>query len=396
MKIKGLNLFLSVILVLSLASCGTPNANRELPSTQSSDLTLATIGSDCNQKTNADNASTQSETESAQAIESAANAIELTTGAQNTNETQTTKEQVTQKQTEAATVASSPEIVANVVQKNNEVIAPITNEVIPSNDFKLISLTNQKFGSENEFIQYLKTNGATYVASTSEAIAIINTTCKSANPGVNLCFSGNVDIDALINAFPQDLTLSKYIDMNIRRVEFNCIQLGDSSSYYFGAKFTWWTTPTEEAAVDSLVKNMLPTLNQGTTTYDKIKNVHDYICNIANYSDATLNGTADDFSAYDALYGKLAVCQGYALAFQKFMDAMGIESQIVKGDINTPLAVGSHAWNVVKLNGAWYSVDCTWDGQFDITIHDYFLLGAKEYPYGITGGISLAPSKYIN
>ena len=401
MKIKGLNLFLSVILVLSLVACGTPNTNKELPSGQYSDSTLSTVGSNSNQYAIADNDSTQSETELAQTntCESNADATESDISVQNSNDLQAKKEQVTQKQNDTTTSVISTEISANVVQEDNKVVSPPAEIIkssypIPINDYKLIELTDQKFYSENEFIQYLKNNGATYVSSTQEALTIINNTCKSTSPGLNLCFSGNVDIDALNKAFPQDLTLSRYIDINVRQVEYNCIQLVGTNSYYFGAKFTWWTTPLEEVALDSLVAQVLPSLNQGTT-YDKIKNVHDYICSKANYSNATLTFQADDFSAYDALIGKQAVCQGYALAFQKFIDAMGIEGQIVKGDIKTDVASGSHAWNVVKLNGAWYSVDCTWDGQDDNTTYNYFLLGAKEYPYGITGGISLAASKYI-
>jgi len=411
MKIKGLNLFLSVILVLSLVACGTPNTNKELPSAQYSDSIISTIGSNGDQNAIVDNASTQSETEIAQtnASESDANATESNTSAQNTNaqntsaqntnDSQTIKEQVTQKQNDTTTLDSCTKIVANIIQDDNKVVSPPAEIIkssypFPINDYKLIELTNQKFYSENKFIQYLENNCAKFVSSTQEAITIINNACKSASSGLSLCFSGNVDIDALNKAFPQDLTLSRYIDINVRQVEYNCIQLVGTNSYYFGAKFTWWTTPLEEVAVDSLIAKELPSLNQGTT-YDNIKKVHDYICNKANYSNATLTFQADDFSAYDALIGKLAVCQGYALAFQKFMDAMGIEGQIVKGDIKTTVASGSHAWNVVKLDGAWYSVDCTWDGQEDNTTYDYFLLGACEYPYGsITGGISLAASRY--
>ena len=399
MKMKGLNLFLSVILVLSLAACGSTNTSKDLPSAQFNDSTLSTAGSNSNQNAIVDNESTQSESESAQADVSESN--EVNNSAQNTSNSQDLKGQVTQNQNDTTAADNNAVVSVKVAEISNEVIANTSIVDITSNasqnnsvnNYKLINLNDQTFHSETEFIQYLKSNGATYVSSTQEALTIINNTCKSANPGLNLCFSGNVDIDALIKAFPQDSTLSKYIDMNIRQIEFNCIQLGSSKSYYFGAKFTWWTTPSEEAAVNDLVAQVLPSLNHGTT-YDKIKNVHDYICNLANYSTATITGAADDFSAYDALFKKLAVCQGYALAFQKFMDAMGIEGQIVKGNIDTVVASGSHAWNVVKLNGAWYSVDCTWDGQDDITRYDYFLLGAKEYPYGITGGISLAVSRY--
>ena len=407
MKIKGLNLFLSVILVLSLVACGSPNANKESSSVPSNDYsTLYTLDSNSDKSTIADNTSTQLDTESEQANESTANATEVNNNAQNSNDLQvakevSNKEQVTQAEnndTANNSTTQSNAVIDNVVldtKKEAATQAPIVGngnsstatQSTSANSFSFIEASGS-YKTLDSYMQYLKSSGATYVSSTAEAITAIKNVCKNAQNGINLCFSSNVDIPSLVDALPKDTTLSGYIDVNVSACEYIY------NDYYFGAKFTWWTTPSEETAVNSLVAQVLPTLNQGTT-YDKIKNVHDYICNTANYSNATLTGAADDFSAYDALIGKLAVCQGYALSFQKFMDAMGIEAQIVKGDIRTPLANGSHAWNIVKLNGAWYSVDCTWDGQDDTTRYDYFLLGAKEYPYGITGGISLAASRYI-
>ncbi|SEW34429.1 transglutaminase domain-containing protein [[Clostridium] fimetarium] len=412
MKIKGLNLFLSAILVLSLAACTTPNSNKGLSSAQSNDSTISALALNSDQNTTEDNASTQLDAKSTQANKNAANATEVNNNIQNSNDLQDSSDlqaanesdnnkQVTQAQNNTTTnndLIQRKAVIDNVVIDTTQEVAtqaPIVGngnsssvtQTSSENNFSFIQASGS-FRSWDAYVQYLKSNGATYVSSTAEAITVINNICKNAQSGMNLCFSGDVDIASLVNVLPKDTTVSGYIDVNVSECEYIY------NDYYFAAKFTWWTSSSEEAAVNSLVAQMLPSLNQGTT-YDKIKNVHDYICNIANYSTATLTGAADDFSAYDALYKKLAVCQGYALSFQKFMDAMGIEAQIVKGDIDTKLAKGSHAWNIVKLNGAWYCVDCTWDGQDDSTRYDYFLLGAKEYPYGITGGINFAPSRYI-
>ena len=398
MKTKGLHLLLSAILVLSLTACGTQNANNESSSALYNDSTISALASNSDQNIIKDNLTTKAEPESVQANtgEGPTSATELNTSTLSANDAQATEEQVTQKQSDTTPVDNSTPsnpVINNVVidtKQEDATLAPIVGTVVQTtsqNNFSFIESAGS-FKSSGAYMQYLKDSGATYVSSTADAITAIKDVCKNAQKGINLCFSSNVDIALLKSALPQDNTLSGYIDINVSECEYVY------NSYYFGAKFTWWTSSSQEATVDSLVAQVLPSLNQGTT-YDKIKNVHDYICNAANYSNATLTNAAQDFSAYDALIVKLAVCQGYALAFQKFMDAMGIEAYIVKGDIITSVANGSHAWNVVKLNGAWYSVDCTWDGQDDNTTYNYFLLGAKEYPYGITGGISLAASKYI-
>ena len=48
---------------------------------------------------------------------------------------------------------------------------------------------------------------------------------------------------------------------------------------------------------------------------------------------------------------------GYTTSFQMFMDMLGVECIIVRGE-----ATGEeHAWNMVHIGDNWYHVDCTWD-----------------------------------
>ena len=62
-------------------------------------------------------------------------------------------------------------------------------------------------------------------------------------------------------------------------------------------------------------------------------------------------------SAYDNLINRSSVCQGYALITYKMMKEAGIDCRIVTGEGKGV----SHAWNIVKLDGLWYNIDCTWD-----------------------------------
>ena len=104
-------------------------------------------------------------------------------------------------------------------------------------------------------------------------------------------------------------------------------------------------------------------ITKGMTEVEKVKAVHDYIVlNTAYYENKKLKPEAypeDVFTAKGALLQGEAVCQGYAEAFQMFMDRLGINSKFVVGKdrINQ---VG-HAWNMVSLDGKWYHVDVTWD-----------------------------------
>ncbi len=61
----------------------------------------------------------------------------------------------------------------------------------------------------------------------------------------------------------------------------------------------------------------------------------------------------------------MAVCEGYALAFEHLMHQAGRPCSYVSGDarhewLNETDDRG-HAWNVVKIDNRWYEVDTTWN-----------------------------------
>lgn len=137
--------------------------------------------------------------------------------------------------------------------------------------------------------------------------------------------------------------------------------------------FTYHTTAAEEAAVDSKISQILPSLNQGSDL-DKVMNVHNYLCNNITYVD-NYNG------AFHALIDGKAVCNGYALAFYKIMKAMNIPVEYNTGDS----AFGPHAWNTVYVNGKWYNIDVTWDDQTSGIIYRFFLRGNKFFTANYNG-----------
>ncbi|MBR2465123.1 MAG: hypothetical protein IKB41_06850 [Clostridia bacterium] len=101
------------------------------------------------------------------------------------------------------------------------------------------------------------------------------------------------------------------------------------------------------------------------TDFDKILYLHDYF--VQNYSyDETL--TIRD--AYTFFTTKKGVCQAYMLGLIAAARELGIESLPVTSDAM------KHAWNLVKIDGAWYHVDITWDDSKSyptLTSYTYFL-----------------------
>lgn len=181
-----------------------------------------------------------------------------------------------------------------------------------------------------------------------------------------------------------------------KRPSFSCKVICSSGSNGSMSKYIitvrYYSTIEEETLTDAMVEQLLPTFNIGTD-YDKIKAVHDYICNQTVYSHETANHTPGyDFrSAYDVLYNGQTVCTGYSLLFQKFMDRMGIPCYCFPFNVNGE----GHMLNLVQLDGQWYSVDCTWDDQDYGIIYSYFLKGYSRYGSMFAKyGFQLSPTDY--
>ncbi len=96
--------------------------------------------------------------------------------------------------------------------------------------------------------------------------------------------------------------------------------------------------------------------------YDKALFVHDLVNDGCSYSvDYELGDTA-----YGAIVGGKALCQGYAKAFQLIMHNLGIRCLFVSS------AEMVHGWNIVELDGDFYQLDLTWNDSGDKGVYAYF------------------------
>jgi hypothetical protein len=120
--------------------------------------------------------------------------------------------------------------------------------------------------------------------------------------------------------------------------------------------------------VDTLASQLI---NNNLSTYDNIKNIHDYIINNTKYdSDRSDNNIINYKSdtAYGPLFQGYAICGGYTDLMQLFLERMNIKSFRVSSD--------SHIWNAVYLNDTWLNLDLTWDDPVASDGNDYL-----EYNY---------------
>lgn len=111
--------------------------------------------------------------------------------------------------------------------------------------------------------------------------------------------------------------------------------------------------------------------------YEKELAIHDYITGWSSFDYGVFGRSGSDELAdgsntpYGVLIDRSAMCQGYSSTFQLFMDMLDIECMTVFG---TPSGNGvQHSWNMVRLDGEWYCVDCAWDDPiWGSPRHTYF------------------------
>ncbi len=132
-------------------------------------------------------------------------------------------------------------------------------------------------------------------------------------------------------------------------------------------------TPAE--MTDTLSKVVNSFIPKGDTLYDRVKSIHDYICELTVYTDP--EKAPHVYSAYGALVDHRSVCEGYAEAFKLICDRNGIECILVSGKGVTSTQTENHMWNYVRMDdGQWYAVDATWDDGKNIS-SQYFLVGSE-------------------
>ncbi len=92
-------------------------------------------------------------------------------------------------------------------------------------------------------------------------------------------------------------------------------------------------------------------ITEDMSDVEKALYVHDYIILNCSY-----DHKEENYSAYDCLVNKTAVCQGYSLAFMYVMrDLLDFECTVVFTDTQ------NHSWNALKIGKSWYHVDLTAD-----------------------------------
>ncbi|WP_049681534.1 TerD family protein [Peribacillus loiseleuriae] len=166
-----------------------------------------------------------------------------------------------------------------------------------------------------------------------------------------------------------------YLERSIKSQQFQISHLNGHNTINLTMEYR--TTKEQELVVDRKIKEIIQTIPMNLSPLEKVKAVHDFIVQSVEY-DQTLT----EYTAYAALIKRRTVCQGYAQLAYRLLNEVSIESIIIHGEAQTRQTGkrGLHAWNMVKIDGEWYHMDCTWDDPIGSNqIHyDYFLISDSK------------------
>ncbi|WP_234123113.1 transglutaminase domain-containing protein [Clostridium hydrogenum] len=213
---------------------------------------------------------------------------------------------------------------------------------------------------------------SSYDALKSEIAYILQNRITDVNLHITYSYGDDVNtlqsqIDALLNNPPVD----DYTSTSV--TSWDRSGSGYDGDFNISLKYTYVETKDQANYVETQVQQILSQIiKPGMSDLEKEKAIHDYIILNTAY-DETSPDTDIKYSDYNAITKHIAVCEGYALLCYKMLTDAGIEARIVVSD-NPPDEEG-HAWNMAKIGGNWYQLDCT----FDDPVPD--VKGRVEYNY---------------
>lgn len=208
-------------------------------------------------------------------------------------------------------------------------------------------------------------------------------------------------IQAASDAFSYDYPQAFWFRGSNYGYRVSCVRDGSSSTGYRATFKNFTFKPANREISENAhtrmgdfmdgVQNAVAELNEQTLGMDmeqKIKRIHDYICQRVTYrNDNTLwvHSAASLFLDADPAF----VCEGYAKSMKIFCYYMGINCACISGTARgTSSGIpGAHMWNYVQMDdGNWYLVDATWDDVGIPPSSRYLLVGRATKGQYITIG----------
>lgn len=118
----------------------------------------------------------------------------------------------------------------------------------------------------------------------------------------------------------------------------------------FETNMDFETAKLKQQKIDKVVNEIYEVIKD-FDDYNKSKYVYTYLAKNITYGEGE-----NMYNMCGALIDGITKCDGYTKAYLYIMQKCGVEVGYICGEGKGEL----HAWNVAKINGNWYYVDCTW------------------------------------
>lgn len=166
-------------------------------------------------------------------------------------------------------------------------------------------------------------------------------------------------------------TQGDYIRWHMDKLDYTEDVLEEKGVYHYFLSYTpvYYSTAQEEENLTQAIDALLAELDLTySSDYRKAYGIYDYICKNVVYDEAAAN-----YSAYDALIDKFAVCQGTAALYYRLALELGLDCRVISGSAGGE----RHGWNIVKIRDMYYNLDATWD--LGATRYICFLKGKNNF-----------------
>lgn len=251
---------------------------------------------------------------------------------------------------------------------NNKYLAQKTNEYYLEDNFNYVdNYTGMGISNKKELINFI------YYA--------LNSGISSTERYIDRSYSNyqnDIDMLTINNGEGFKETISLLNNFVHPYNSSNNIKLTYGGDYTIGIAINKAYSNDDIAAINEIVDKVIKEkLNNNMPTREKIKIIHDYIIDNAEYDKLKYENKNDTTYKSNTAYGVLVqgygTCNGYADAMAIFLDKLNI--------INYKISNSEHIWNLVYLDGKWYHLDLTWDDPIsDVNINrdTYFLITTSE------------------
>lgn len=218
------------------------------------------------------------------------------------------------------------------------------------------------------------------IATTEDLKAYIHKQMKAYNTTIQLQYIGDTsniknEIEQINNELQRE---DDYVYATLASTKYG--YEGFENNITITYTMSYHTNASQEAFVQSEVKRIVADIiRPSMTQVEKVKAINDYIVLNTTY---TFDASTSVHTPYTILHEGKGVCQAYAALAYLMLKEAGFDVRYVTGNVGE-----DHAWNLVKVDGAWYHLDTTWnDPVFKNPDSDmshyvqykYFLLSDKE------------------